>query len=514
MMKRLLIALLSLGLTMHVSGCTSGGSSEDGDVAESNDDSFSQESDGDFADGSGEAAPEGDGAVADAGGDAGSSDTVADNLDDLGGGEAPAEGASTDVAAADSSGDAAAAADAGAGGGGDELVLDTADPLPEDGAAVAGTDPAGAPPADQGLPADALAAPPQDVAAAEPAPAPTDETVFNAAPPPDAAPAPEPVAEAAPAPDAGAAPVEAVAAAEPKPAPVYAPLKKVREQSYAAKDGTNLNRVYIARPGDTMKSVSQKIYGKNRSKDLKAWNGKSSVKTGDKIYYASSHDPEDATMKTFYEDIGIQPSTYTSKDGDNIRQVSKQLLGSGQSWKEVWATNPNVESKGDIPAGLEIRYWPEGAEAAAVASAGKETVAPAPMPQELAHNDVPPPPPPMDSAELPPPPTDMAMNDIPPPPSQSPAGVGTPDPMAAGQTGGAQAVPPPPPPPDIPPPPPPEPKPVAKKMQQMDKIDAEPEADQMMWLGAGGIMLMAAAVLYVVIKKNRAKRIDLSQTQV
>jgi hypothetical protein len=507
MTKRLLIALLSLGLTMHVSGCTSGGSSEDGDVAESNDDSFSQESDGDFADASGEPAAEGEAANADAGGE-GSSDTVADNLDDLGGGsEAPAEGGSTDVAAADG----AAPADAG---GGDELVLDTAEPLPEDGAAVAGTDPAGAaPPADQGLPADALAAPPQDVAASEPAPAPTDETVFNAAPPPDAAPAPEPIAEAAPAPAPDAGSTE-VASSEPKPAPVYAPLKKVREQAYAAKDGTNLNRVYIARPGDTMKTVSQKIYGKNRSKDLKAWNGKSSVKTGDKIYYASSHDPEDATMKTFYEDVGVQPSTYTSKDGDNIRQVSKQLLGSGQSWKEVWATNPSVESKGDIPAGLEIRYWPEGAEASAVAAAPKETVAPAPMPQEMAHNDLPPPPPPMDSAELPPPPTDMAMNDIPPPPSQSPAGVGTPDPMAAGQMGGAQNVPPPPPPPDIPPPPPPEPKPVAKKMQQMDKIDSEPEADQMMWLGAGGIMLMAAAVLYVVIKKNRAKRIDLSQTQV
>lgn len=490
MTKRLLIALLSLGLTMHVSGCTSGGSSEDGDVAESNDGSFSEESDGDFADAGGEPAAEGEAT------DAGSSDTVADNLDDLGGGEAPADGASTDVAAADTGGEAAPAD----GGGGDELVLDTAEPLPEDSAgAVAAGDPAA-----EGLPADA-APPSTDIAASEPAPAPTDETVFNAAPPPDApadtTPAPEPIAEAAPEPSAD------VAAAEPKPAPVYAPLKKVREQAYNAKDGTSLNRVYVARPGDTMKTVSQKIYGKNRSKDLKAWNGKSSVKTGDKLYYASPNDPEDTSMKTFYEDIGVQPSTYTSKDGDNIRQVSKQLLGSGQSWKEVWATNPNVESKGDIPAGLEIRYWPEGAEAAAVASTakgGNETVTPPAPPMDVAQ-DLPPPPPPMDTTELPPPPTDMAMNDIPPPPTPGPAAVGAMDP--------SMNVPPPPP-PDIPPPPPPEPKPVAKKMQ-MDKIDSgEPEADQMMWLGAGGIMLMAAAILYVVIKKNRAKRIDLSQTQV
>ncbi len=78
----------------------------------------------------------------------------------------------------------------------------------------------------------------------------------------------------------------------------------------------------------------------------------------------------------------------------------------------------------------------------------------------------------------------------------------------------AQNVPPPPPPPpEVPPPPPPEPKPVAKKMQP-DVVEGEADPDQMMWLGACGIMLMAAAILYVVIKKNRAKRVDLSQTQV
>lgn len=472
MTKRLLIAFLSLYLTMHVSGCTSGGGQEDGDVAESNDGSFSDESDSDFADGS--EATDGGGESTDvAASDAPAEGEVSDNLDDLGG-EVSADGAATEVAAAD-----APAAD----GAGDELSLDTAEPLPEEAAAA---EPA-APASDLGTEVAANAAPP------------TDEPVFDTPPPapaPEMSPVQEPVAEAAPAAEAAAVASTDSAPAEAPPAPkVFAPLRKIKSQAFAAADGTSLNRVYLARPGDTMKSVSQKIYGKNRSKDLKAWNGKSSLKTGDKVYYASPHDAADTSMKTYYEDIGVQPSMYTSKDGDNIRAVSKQLLGNGQSWKEVWATNESVESKGDIPAGLEIRYWPEGAESSAMIQA--KTDAP---PANVAAEPPPPPAPDMNELPPPPPPTDVAMNDLPPPPP------------AAGSVDNAV---PPPPPMETPPPPPPVPEPtVVKKAKPIEHMDSEPEADQMMWLTAGGIMLLAAAVLYVIIKKNRAKRIDLSQTQV
>lgn len=460
MTKRLLIAFLSLYLTMHVSGCTSGGGQEDGEIAESNDGSFSDESDSDFADS--EAVEGGDTSAEIAEETAPAGDEATGSLDEFSedvaadGSAAPAEGdvATSDVPVSD------------------ELSLDTAEPLPEEAAAA---------------PAPEAAA---DVAAN--AAPPTDEPVFDAPPPepaPEMSPVQEPVAEAAP---ADAAPTETAATdapAEPPPAPkVFAPLKKIKTQAFAAADGTNLNRVYLARPGDTLKSVSQKIYGKNRSKDLKAWNGKSSIKTGDKIYYASPNDAADSSMKVFYEDIGVQPSTYTSKDGDNIRAVSTQLLGHSQSWKEVWATNESVESKGDIPAGLEIRYWPEGSEASAMMA--KTQAPPA--------SDLPPPPVPEMNELPPPPPTDMAMNDLPPPPT-------------------AGTMEPPPPAPTVPPmetpmPAPAEPPKVAKR--PIEHVESEPEADQMMWLTAGGIMLLAAVVLYVIIKKNRSKRIDLSQTQV
>ena len=37
--------------------------------------------------------------------------------------------------------------------------------------------------------------------------------------------------------------------------------------------------------------------------------------------------------------------------------VSETLLGDKDSWKEVWATNPHVESKDYIPAGIDLKYW-------------------------------------------------------------------------------------------------------------------------------------------------------------
>ena len=535
MTKRYLVAILALFMMLHTTGCTSGGGQGDGDVAESNDGTFAEEGNSDYA---GTDAPPADGASTDAppadGSADGKADTVADNLDDLGGPPAdapPADGAAapTDVAA---NGDAGAAP--APGGDADGLSLDTAEPLPD----AAATDPSAAPPVDAG-------APPPAAVASNDQPPPTDAPVFNApadgaAPPPADAQPPATDVAAAPAPDAAATSAAASAApadAAPAAPKAYAPYKKMREQAYAAKDGTSLNRVYLARSGDSMKSISQKIYGKNRKKDLVAWNGKSGVTTGDKVYYASPNDANDTTMKTYYEDIGVQPSTYTSKDGDNIRKVSKQLLGSGQSWKEVWATNPTVESKGDIPAGLEIRYWPEGSEAGAaptMAANGKGK-------HEVANADsVDLPPPPSDPDLGAPPGKDLAMNDIPPPPPTGanpaagampgapngmnpppPGGTNPPVPPGAAAAGAVAAAgapgampPPPPPPPDIPAPAPAEPKPV-KKMASPDKMaSTDSDPDQMMWLGAGGIMLMAAAVLYVVIKKNRAKRVDLSQTQV
>ncbi|MFW1461759.1 hypothetical protein ACEWA6_24475, partial [Vibrio parahaemolyticus] len=67
---------------------------------------------------------------------------------------------------------------------------------------------------------------------------------------------------------------------------------------------------------------------------------------------------DEQTVKTFYEDAGVQPETYVAKSGDNLKTVGTQLLGDKRSWMELWATNANLESKGELAEGTQITYWP------------------------------------------------------------------------------------------------------------------------------------------------------------
>ena len=146
-----------------------------------------------------------------------------------------------------------------------------------------------------------------------------------------------------------------------KDKPKLVPVKKMKASVYQI-GGVNINRLYIVRPDDTMEFISMKIYGNDRSEELYSYNshfrGKS-LKVGDKIYYPSPINPDDPVMKTYYEDNNQQPQYYVTKEGDNLRKFSKDLLGHPRSWMEIYATNENIESKGRLPAGLQIRYWTE-----------------------------------------------------------------------------------------------------------------------------------------------------------
>ena len=323
--KRLLMSLLTIGMASHLTGCAMGGSSDESTAA--SEETFAEESSGDFAEGE-------EGAEASEGGDVAEGEEAAPaegeeaaEGDVAAGEEAPADG--DDMALEDETKDAGAG-DVAANDAGDdlddELSLDDEEGLPSD---IASND----------KPADS--SPILD----EPAAAPTDAPVFAEAPTEGTTDAPSDTMAAAPS--------EQTA---------WVPVKKMKTAAFMVGD-TNLNRVYVARAGDTRPAIAQKIYGdKGRSKDLLKWNSflARGVKTGDKIYYSSPTNPTDGNMMTYYEDVGVPAQNYVSREGDNIREVSKTLLGSGESWKEVWATNMDVESKGDIPAGLNIRYWPDG----------------------------------------------------------------------------------------------------------------------------------------------------------
>ncbi|MEM7645403.1 MAG: LysM domain-containing protein [Pseudomonadota bacterium] len=331
--------------------------------------------------------------------------------------------------------------------------------------------------------------------------------------------------------------------------PKLIPVKKMKTATYQ-RAGANINRLYVVRPGDNMKKIAQKIYGDgSRSKDLYAYNshftGKS-LRVGDKIYYESPSNKNDQTMMTYYEDINLEPQYYTSRDGDNIRKISKKLLGHPRSWMEVYATNEKVTSKDRLPAGLQLRYWPEGGSEMTMAKNSPPPPPPAmtdpepepiaepepmPEPEEVAMEE----PEPMPEMEEPmekpmAEPKEVAMNE-PPKPMNDPMMKDNPPDMAPAKAKMEDLPPPPPavgstappPPKPIAPPPPPAPrakfnKPKAPK-KRMAPVDTggglAGMGDDSMIMGAlGGLLILAAIIMLIFIRRSRAKRVNFSQTQI
>lgn len=274
--------------------------------------------------------------------------------------------------------------------------------------------------------------------------------------------------------------------------PMMLPLRKIEDRPVKRK-GKWLNSVYIARDGDSLKSISQKIYGtEDRHKDLKAWNPstKKKPKIGEKIYYSSPLRPDDQErMMVFYEDQGIQPTVYMSQSGDDLKKLAEKWIGHRDSWKELYATNKSLEEKGALTPGTELKYWPLDAGAPAAPGmplAKGETTGASPQPPAsggLLGNDM---------QDLPPAAGDLAMNDpapveaLPPPPPPPPAQM-------------EAALPPPPPPPMDPP------KKAAK--------EASAGSEDMVTM-VGGALVLLAVVALVLMRRNRAKaaaRMDYTQ---
>ncbi|MBX9767339.1 MAG: LysM peptidoglycan-binding domain-containing protein [Bdellovibrionales bacterium] len=307
----------------------------------------------------------------------------------------------------------------------------------------------------------------------------------------EAPPAPvEKVEEPTPPPpvaDAGAesAPSEPGPEAAPEPPPMpRVSLKKIKEAPFDV-GGTILNTVYLARPGDNVRGIAKKLgVGRN---ELVRWNSHiaGGVKTGDKVYYRSQTRPDDtSTMLTYYEDKGIAAQNYEAQEGENIRAIAKKVLGSSEGWKELWATNLQVESKGELPGGTVLRYWSEDSVATPVAAA--------PPPQPPAP---PPPPPPQ---QMPPPPP-VAQN---PPPDQGlpqqPLDNTNPEGAAMGSVGA--------------PPPPGPPRPKPKDVTQADALGLSEE--NIYLIGGGGLVLLTLLFMVAMIRKKKARQLADSQTQI
>ncbi len=488
MTKKLLVSLLAVCLLAHTVGCTSGDVQEESDVAAADDEGFAEEGESDYADGeegSGDDSAtidEEDGAeVAEEEGEAGSEEVADAEMED---GEEGGEVADAEMEDGEEGGEVA---------DGTEAMGEEEDLAMEDGDE------------DSEFPEDVA----DETAVADTGSQPSDESLFTANNNETTEPMPEPEIPAVPADDLfkNSAPVAAAPVA-------YAPLQKIKDAPFD-RGGALLNRVYLARKGDTLKAVSQKIYGSDRASDLRKWNPgvRNSPRVGEKIYYSSPRDPQDSSrMLTFYEDMEVAPQIHVTRDGDNIRELGASLLGNGESWKELWSTNLDVASKGDLPAGIELRYWPESAVAAAppplaqnpspmdpTAMGGTD-----PMDPTMAQNQMPPadpmqePMPEPAPSEMPMDPT-MAQNQPTDPTMQPPADPGQMSPPPA--TGQIE-----------PPANPLDADPVKKKAPAT--ADLASSEDTTMLLMVAGVALLLLVGVFIIMRKNRARQIDLSQTQV
>lgn len=141
--------------------------------------------------------------------------------------------------------------------------------------------------------------------------------------------------------------------------PNWIPVVKIKTDPFFRNERL-INAVYIARPGDDMGVVSDKIYKDDRTKELLADNPhlNKGIDPGDKVYYNSPNRPDDrSALKIYYSDIGLPPQYYTTEKDDNMRRLGSKLLGFADGWKEIWAINPQVDSKTILPAGIDLKYW-------------------------------------------------------------------------------------------------------------------------------------------------------------
>lgn len=291
---------------------------------------------------------------------------------------------------------------------------------------------------------------------------------------------------------------------EPAVKKASAPLQKIASTPWKV-GKTWFNAVYFARPGDSLASISQMIYGANKTKELKKGNplfNSRDVRPGDKVYYNSPNRPTDSSsLLTYYEDNGMAPEIYVAQPGDNIRKISKNLLGYEGAWKEIWASNP-VESKGALEEGAQLKFWKGNAVAAAPKPKAQENTA---MNQQMEAV----PPAQLPSEVVPPP----SMGEPMPPPSQAQAEIPPPPPMQEQMA-------------DIPPPPPPdssgaEQMPPPPPVQAINSPSGEGEAieegaegessgqDMTVALGVVGLAAAGLAALIVMRKKRKQKELDM-----
>ncbi len=124
--------------------------------------------------------------------------------------------------------------------------------------------------------------------------------------------------------------------------------------------GALLNAYYFVRGEGSWVDLAQRIYqDPGVAEDLKAWNPRTRITTGAVVYYRSAVRPsDDLVMKSFSEDFGFMPESYTVQKGDTISKIAQARLGSVHSWREIAAANAGVTNINAIAPGMTLAIPP------------------------------------------------------------------------------------------------------------------------------------------------------------
>ena len=171
-----------------------------------------------------------------------------------------------------------------------------------------------------------------------------------------------------------------------------------------------------------------------------------------------------------------------------MRRLGSRLLGFSEGWKEIWAINPNVDSKTILKRGTDLRYWTgdePSLEQLMMAKAEEEKKAQAEDPV-----DEPEPP----ESNQPPPPV---VSELPPEPSLPEASSQAGLPQDPAMAGGGEL------------PEPVEPLPETDVSQVPEEIPNEVVAaaqssdDSLLTMGVIGLLVLAGVALVAIQIKNR-----------
>jgi nucleoid-associated protein YgaU len=125
-------------------------------------------------------------------------------------------------------------------------------------------------------------------------------------------------------------------------------------QGYLPEDGVRM--AYLIQVGDTLASISQKIYGTSSSwRTIASENNLSNpnlIYVGDVIYYSLS-----GTTRKFAESYETAPrKTVTVQAGDSLSIIAARVYGSEGAWRTLWKENPSVSNPDELKVGMVLSY--------------------------------------------------------------------------------------------------------------------------------------------------------------